>query len=173
MSGDHLPFSISDVPISEVERLQKAGFCGEAFSSLIRTKPTNLLLNARYTPKLASAIYNFEFRSDDIALVTYPKCGTTWMMEILWAMTHADNLDPHSEEGRPMFLDRDFLMGTPKDENHPVLQKFRSLCPGGNPEDGIGHQTAAATQGGRLITSHLPLSHLNPTLIDTCKVSIV
>ena len=36
-------------------------------------------------------IRNFEVHSDDLFIITLPKCGTTWMQEIAWLI--ANNLD--------------------------------------------------------------------------------
>ncbi|XP_045132232.1 sulfotransferase 1C4-like [Portunus trituberculatus] len=44
-------------------------------------------------------IYNMKFRSDDVIVMTFPKCGTTWMQEIVWTMLHNPNLDnPEADE---------------------------------------------------------------------------
>jgi hypothetical protein len=48
---------------------------------MVRSEPANV-----YMPKnfllFAERIYNFKLRPDDIWIVTYPKCGTTWAQVI-------------------------------------------------------------------------------------------
>lgn len=48
-----------------------------------------LLAFDRYK-RAAEKLYNFKYRSDDIVVTTYPKSGTLWTMELVWAMTHLD-----------------------------------------------------------------------------------
>ena len=47
----------------------------------VRSVPGGVYMNQKYT-RLAEAVYNMEVRGDDVWVVTYPKCGTTWMQVI-------------------------------------------------------------------------------------------
>ena len=49
----------------------------------IRTKPGNSVLPDAYV-KYKEAIFNLEVRPDDVYVLTYPKCGTTWTQELAW-----------------------------------------------------------------------------------------
>ncbi len=44
----------------------------------VRSVPGGVYMNRKYT-RLSEAVYNMEIRGDDVWVVTYPKCGTTWM----------------------------------------------------------------------------------------------
>lgn len=59
----------------------------------------------------------------------------------------------------------------PLSPDNPLLQGFIKMCPGGNPAEGVNLQLTAATPSPRIIKTHLPLSLLHPSLLDTVKVT--
>ncbi|KAG0723681.1 Sulfotransferase 1C4 [Chionoecetes opilio] len=42
--------------------------------------------------KFADKFYEFKFRPNDVLIMTYPKCGTTWTQEIVWTMRNNPDL---------------------------------------------------------------------------------
>lgn len=60
------------------------------FAPTIRSKECKCMLPAPYA-KHADRIRNLEVRPDDVWVITYPKCGTTWTEEMVWLI--ANNCD--------------------------------------------------------------------------------
>jgi hypothetical protein len=69
------------------------GQLGMVFSILIlHSNPGDFLFLDKFTSTgFINKIYSMEVRQDDIWVVTPPKCGTTWMQELVWLI--ANNLD--------------------------------------------------------------------------------
>ncbi|XP_066943352.1 sulfotransferase 1C4-like [Macrobrachium rosenbergii] len=146
-------------------------------SGLVRLHPDRWLYPADYL-RFANSIYNFKFRADDVLLMTWPKCGTTWMQEITWTMRNNPDLDnPEQYKAiniRVPFLDCDMFLRSellpPPDEDSSAAKDFSRLCPGRDPGDGFFLQLSEAIPKPRALKTHLPFSLFEPSLIDTSKV---
>ncbi|XP_059616744.1 luciferin sulfotransferase-like [Phlebotomus argentipes] len=102
----------------------------------------------------ADDILNFKVRKDDVFVVTFPKCGTTWTQEMVWMI--GNDLD--FERGKKTPLPERF----PQIELSAValISKTNSI------------RQCEELKGRRYIKSHLP-AHLLPTEIWTVKPKII
>ncbi|XP_076034910.1 uncharacterized protein LOC143021359 [Oratosquilla oratoria] len=169
-------------PLSDEENARILKDFPGHFDGLVRVQPGGWILRTPYL-EIEDKIYDFKFRESDVVVMTHPKCGTTWIQEILWNMVHNPNIDnPAAKEAvnkRSPYLEMDmFSMGKMKemalsDTVNPMLKQFAELCPGANPADGIGIQMSAAMPGIRIFKTHLTFNLLPPDLLDTTKVVYV
>ncbi|NP_001187828.1 sulfotransferase family 5A, member 1 [Ictalurus punctatus] len=81
---------------------------------------------------------NFKFQDSDILIVTYPKSGTTWMQEVVTLVSCRGN--PVKAQTQPNWA------------RAPWLEQY--YCP----------DVLKATQGPRVLTTHLPYKLLAPAL---------
>lgn len=158
---------------------QKKDFIGYK-SGLVRLNPERWLFTTAFL-KYGDKYYNFKFEPNDVLLMTWPKCGTTWMQEIVWTMRNNPDLGHAlaslSTMARSPFIEMDFFLDDLVDfENvaeSPLLKNFDIACPGRNPRDGIMLQMAELASPPRTIKTHLPLSLFAPSLLETTKVVYV
>ncbi|XP_071550983.1 sulfotransferase 1C4-like isoform X1 [Panulirus ornatus] len=149
-------------------------------NGLVRLNPGRWLFPTDYT-KLADKLYDYKFRESDVVVMTWPKCGTTWMQEIVWTMRNNPDLDnPQAmvpTHNRVPFLELDILLNSqnipPLGEDSELMKAFRYRCPHKDPKDGILMQITEVSPDPRTIKTHLPFSLLNPHLLDTAKVIYV
>ncbi|XP_062327270.1 sulfotransferase family 5A, member 1 [Osmerus eperlanus] len=81
---------------------------------------------------------SFHFQDSDTLIVTYPKSGTTWMQEVVTLVSRRG--DPQKSQTVPNW------------ERAPWLEQYYSS------------QVLGASQGPRLLTTHLPYSFLGNAL---------
>ena len=139
--------------------------------------PYNILM-PKYYEAISDQILNFEVRPDDIWIITYPKCGTTWTQEIVWHIMNDVNKDLgnlplfvrtpflefqgiHSVEYSPA---NNFRRGSELDEKQATLMK--RLC-----DESVDYTQSLPSP--RIIKTHLPFELLPAKIIETSKVIYV
>ena len=115
---------------------------------------------------------------DDIWIVTPPKCGTTWMQEIVWLTKN--NVDTEKAKEIPQFARIPFMeLQFGMRQIIPNVQKLPDDFDFENCRDVMLLQLNSFdyVQRGlkrpRIIKTHLPLDLLPKNLLDTCKVIYV
>ncbi len=128
---------------------------------MVKSVPGDVYMPSKYA-EIAEKIYNFKLRPDDVWIVTYPKCGTTWTQEILWLLTHDLDTDAARKidaRERVPFIEV-CSINTPL-FNRPGLPQYIT--------DPFTYAEEMPTDKPRVIKSHMPLEFLPPNLLDTCK----
>ncbi|CAL4122058.1 unnamed protein product, partial [Meganyctiphanes norvegica] len=170
--SSHFPYEFVELP-SETQAEVMKHFLGYK-GGLGEVKGPGHLIPMHYD-KLKHEYYNFKFNSDDVVIVTQPKCGTTWTQEIVWCMRN--NLDFQAAEEKALwirapFLEFDAIKPVEMTVIKPVLDALQSAGVKSN----VGEEylsVAKSIPGPRTIKTHLPFSLLPPDLLDTCKVIYV
>ncbi|XP_026329425.1 estrogen sulfotransferase-like [Hyposmocoma kahamanoa] len=168
----HFPFDIKDVDSETTAKLCKY-FSGE--SAYVRIGPKQYFMPRSYKEEAAN-IYNMSVRSDDIFIVTYPRTGTTWTSEMIWLIEN--NLDYEAAAAVPLvkrfpYMDFQTLFNevqtkriyehNKNDEDKTALAKFLLG----------GSKVIENLPSPRFIKTHLPMSLLPPSMLDTAKVVYV
>lgn len=107
--------------------------------------------------QFANDLHNFVVRPDDVWIIAYPKCGTTWAQEMVWLISN--NLDYHTASQR-LLTDRNLFLEL------EIIMDFNTST--------LKDQIARANQSAspRYIKSHLPVGLL-PHQVWTIKPKII
>ena len=77
------PIKWNPAPKELEEKRKKLFDKGSSLLNGLISEPYGLCCPPPMT-KVAERIYNFKVRPDDIWIITYPKCGTTWMQVVVF-----------------------------------------------------------------------------------------
>ncbi|KAJ9594236.1 hypothetical protein L9F63_014396, partial [Diploptera punctata] len=120
---------------------------------LVRITPSECCMLPEYQ-KHADKIRRFTVRKDDVWVVTYPKCGTTWTQEMVWLLLN--NLDYETAKKVPLTTRSPFF-------------EFGCLFSNGGADT---LNDAENLESPRIIKSHLNLELL-PEQLLTVKPKII
>lgn len=101
-------------------------------------------------------IQDFEIRDDDVWIVTFPKCGTTWTQEMAWLLLN--NFNYNEAKNNDMYIRSPFL-------EYSAIYR----------DSGVNSfDECAKLQSPRLIKTHLPMPLLPRQLWSKkAKVSFI
>ncbi|KAK4303106.1 hypothetical protein Pmani_024850, partial [Petrolisthes manimaculis] len=148
----------------------------EAYSdTILRVLPDGWLYPGA-APKFLDKIQNFDFRPDDVVVMTFPKAGTTWMQEMVWTMLHNPDLDNPLGELSIWHRSMDISFDMNCDgrtlnemQMEAFAEAFEMMCPDQKEEDGVSLQMLEAIPGKRVIKCHYPLQLMPKDLLEKTK----
>ncbi|XP_047021918.1 sulfotransferase 1C4-like isoform X1 [Helicoverpa zea] len=171
---NQFPLEIEDVEPGLTKKLLEY-FTGE-MTGFVRVGPKKYFFPQKYKQEAAN-IYNMPIRPTDVFVTSYPRSGTTWTQELVWMV--ANDLDYEKSSSIPLterypFLEFSICVHPENkkkfiEENSDSKDKLELLEMVCQP----GTEQLANTPSPRFIKSHMPLSLLPPSLLDTAKMVYV
>jgi len=156
-----------EISDEEKSRLQASFDENSVVNDLIRFENGFVMPRIYVEEDIKERIYNFELREDDIWIVTYPKCGTTWTQELVWMLVN----DVDIEGGKqPLIMRSVFLESKCVMDRKLVAQLGQEL---GDLADPVEYCNKLDKKKRRVIKTHLPFEFLPPNLLEKCKVIYV
>ncbi|KPJ21606.1 Sulfotransferase 1C4 [Papilio machaon] len=173
MAGLNKAFPFEAVEVDPEQFEQIKNYYDDTLMNLYTTRygPKGYLFTKNYE-SLGAEIYNMELRPSDTFVVTFPKCGTTWTQELVWLIANDFNYEAAAETNlntRFPFIESSMLMKN--DAVPPIFmdEKIKEAMD----KNIFKLEKVNYMSSPRFIKSHLPLSMLPASLIDTCKVVYV
>lgn len=118
--------------------------------------------------KIAERLRNFELRHDDIWVVTFPKCGTTWVQETISMIISNGDLAMSKIPLalRSPFLELGAILRDATDNLSTLPQEIAQVR-----KDPLTYAENMTSQ--RILKVHMPFQYLPPEIIQKCKVVYV
>ncbi|KPJ06272.1 Sulfotransferase 1C4 [Papilio machaon] len=167
----NFPFEAVDVDPEQLEQIKNN--YDDKFMNLYTTRygPKGYLFTKNFD-SLGAEIYNMEIKATDTFVVTFPKCGTTWTQELVWLISNDFNYEAAAATNlntRFPFIESSILM---KNDVLPYLLMNERIKEAMD-KNIFKLEKVHNMPSPRFFKSHLPLSMLPASLIDTCKVVYV
>jgi len=172
MEGFPEGFKIGPVSAEKKELLKL--YAGHNDSGTVEVGPRGWVLPQAYE-NYYKDFKNFEVHDDDVWVMTYPKSGTTWTLELVWTMRNNPNLD-HPMAAAPQifrapYFEQDMLLAHTTTIESVVKPRFAVMFPHIDQSRAMFLQVVQHSPRPRSIKSHLSFDHL-PTQITT-KAKVV
>ncbi|XP_046451193.1 luciferin sulfotransferase-like isoform X2 [Daphnia pulex] len=127
-----------------------------------RSEPGGFVISQEFGHH-AHEFFYFQPRKDDVWMLTFPKCGTTWTQELVWMV--ANNCNVEVARRNPLFIRSPYLEASRIASLQSAPPEVHVMVPKVNVIERI--------PSPRVIKSHLPFSLLHPQLLDISKVIYV
>jgi len=165
-------FDWKNISEDEKSRLQ-ANFSEKSLVTDLVRYENGFVMPRLFAEKIQKRIFDFELRDDDIWIVTFPKCGTTWTQELVWMLVN----DLDMEAGREPLTVRSVFLEGQCVVNYDFFKSMGIIPENKRYRDSLKDQISFTDKMDktkrRVIKSHLPLEFLPPQLLDKCKVVYV